>query len=99
MEEVLKFFGSSPAVAIAWICTVVSCIYAFVQKNNATKIEQKFNSLNITYENLKIQNSCLEQKITNIEKNNIYENYREVNQSGKTNISQGVIKGDFHFTQ
>lgn len=99
MEEFLKFFGSSPAVAIAWICTVVSCIYAFVQKNNATKIEQKFNSLNITYENLKIQNSSLEQKIIAIENNNIHDNYQEVHQSGKTNINQGVIKGDFHLTQ
>ena len=99
MEEFYKIFSSPLAVAIAWICTVVSCIYAFIQKNKAVQIEQKYNSLNITHENLKIQNSSLEQKIIDIENNNIHDNYQKVNQKGKTNINQGVIKGDFHFTQ
>lgn len=99
MEEFYKIFSSPPAVAIAWICTVVSCIYAFIQKNKVVKIEQKYNSLSITHENLKIQNNLLEQKIIDIENNNIHDNYQKVNQKGKTNINQGVIKGDFHFTQ
>lgn len=99
MEEFYKIFSSPPAVAIAWICTVASCIYACIQKSKEVKIKQKYNSLNITHENLKIQNSSLEQKITDIENNNIHDNYQKVNQKGKTNINQGVVKGDFNFTQ
>lgn len=109
MQEFLNIFGSAPFVAIAWLCTVVSCIYAFFQKSNVTKIKHKFNVLNITYNNilqkneslaisnkeLSIQNTNLEQKIIEIEKNNIHDNNQEVHQHGHTNFNQGVIKGDF----
>ncbi len=97
MEEFLNIFSNPLAVAIAWFCTVVSCIYAFLQKSNVTKIKQKFNDLNIKYNDLNIKNISLEQKITEIENNDIHDNYQEVNQNGNTNINQGVIKGDFNF--
>lgn len=97
MEEFLNIFSSPLAVAIAWICTVFSCFYALLQKSNATKIRQKLNDLNIKYNDLNIKNLSLEQKITEIENNDIHDNYQEVNQSGNTNINQGVIKGDFNF--
>ncbi|PNW67787.1 hypothetical protein [Aeromonas veronii] len=93
MEEFLNIFSSPLAVAIAWICTVFSCFYALLQKSNATKIRQNFNDLNIKYNDLNIKNLSLEQKITEIENNDIHDNYQEVNQSGNTNINQGVIKG------
>ncbi|MFQ1758931.1 hypothetical protein ACK37B_08455 [Aeromonas veronii] len=97
MEEFLNIFSSPLSVAIAWICTVFSCFYALLQKSNATKIRQNFNDLNIKYNDLNIKNLSLEQKITEIENNDIHDNYQEVNQSGNTNINQGVIKGDFNF--
>lgn len=99
MDDFLKLFSSNLAVAIAWLCTVLSFIYAFVQKSNSIKIEKEFNLLNITCEELKTQNFSLKQKIIDIETNDIHDNYQEVNQNGTTNINQGVIKGDVHFTQ
>ncbi|EHR8951976.1 hypothetical protein AB4P62_14830 [Escherichia coli] len=62
MQEFWGIFGSAPFVAIAWICTVISCIYAFIQKSNVTKIKQQFNDLNITYNGLKVQNNAIKQK-------------------------------------
>ncbi|BET96575.1 hypothetical protein Xvie_03772 [Xenorhabdus vietnamensis] len=99
MQEFWEIFGSAPFVAIAWVCTVVSCIYAFVQKSNVTKIKQKFNDLNITHNELKIQNTNLEQKIIEIEKNDFHDNYQEVHQHGQNNFNQGVIKGDFIYNK
>ncbi|MDE1234178.1 hypothetical protein [Vibrio aestuarianus] len=116
----MEIFATPLFVAIAWICTVVSCVYAFVQKSNVTKITQKFDDLNFTNNDLKIQNSTLqqkfeslevsysalqiqntslEQKIIDIEKNDIHDNYQEVNQNGQTNFNQGVIKGDFVYNK
>lgn len=92
MQEIWGIFGSPPFVAIAWICTVVSCIYAFVQKSNVTKIKLKFESL-------QVQNMSLEQKIVEIEKNDIHDNYQEVHQNGENNFNQGVIKGDFVYNK
>lgn len=99
MQEILGIFGSPPFVAIAWICTVVSCIYAFVQKNNVIKITQKFDNLSINHNDLKVENTTLEQKIVEIEKNDIHDNYQEVHQNGQTNFNQGVIKGDFVYNK
>ncbi|HGH5996675.1 TPA: hypothetical protein ACJI8Q_001779 [Morganella morganii] len=67
MQELLKIFGSPPFVAIAWLCTVASCIYAFFQKANVTKIKQKFDNLEITYNDLKIQNSTLQQNYESLQ--------------------------------
>ncbi|MBQ5158826.1 hypothetical protein FDK30_24990 [Citrobacter freundii] len=51
--------------------------------------------LEISNNDLKIQNTILQQKIINIEKNDIHDNYQEVHQHGQNNFNQGVIKGDF----
>ncbi|MEG2473423.1 hypothetical protein [Acinetobacter sp.] len=97
MTEFLDFFSSGPAVAIAWFCTVMSFIYALLQKNMVNKISNKNISLTTNYEKLKVDYHNLEQKIINIESNDIHDNYQEVNQNGKTNINQGVIKGNFNY--
>lgn len=99
MQDIFKIFGTDLAVAISWICTVVSCIYAFVQKSNAIKITNKFESLEVLYNTLQIQNTSLEQKIIEIEKNDIHDNYQEVHQNGENNFNQGVIKGDFIYNK
>jgi hypothetical protein len=52
------------------------------------------NELKIRNENLTVTNTTLEQKIIKSENNDIHDNYQEVNQTGKTNINQGVVKGD-----
>lgn len=70
MQEFWKIFGSEPFVAIAWICTVVSCIYAFIQKNNVTKIRQKFSDLNITHSELTLQIDTLKQRNETLEISN-----------------------------
>ncbi|WP_154914444.1 hypothetical protein [Klebsiella michiganensis] len=70
MQEFWIIFGSEPFVAIAWICTVVSCIYAFIQKNNVTKIEQKFSDLNITHSELTLQIDTLKQRNETLEISN-----------------------------
>lgn len=67
MQEFWEIYKSDPAVAIAWFCTVVSCVYAFVQKSNVTKITQKFDNLNITHNDLKVQNNNLQQKFESLE--------------------------------
>lgn len=97
----LSFFSSAEGVAIAWICTVVGFGYAFFQKNQVYKTKQILNSLNISYnelkvknQNLKIENNNLIQKI---ESNDIHDNYQDVTQTGKNNINQGVVKGDVNF--
>ena len=113
MEEFLHIFTKPTFVTIAWFCTVISCIYAFIQKSNLTKItqkfdilrvennnlQQKFESLEISHNALQIQNTNLEQKIVKIEKNDIHDNYQEVHQNGQNNFNQGVIKGDFNYTK
>ncbi|MEZ8358809.1 hypothetical protein AB6C40_00795 [Vibrio splendidus] len=95
----MDIFATPLFVAIAWICTVVSCVYAFVQKSNVTKITQKFDNLSINHKELKVENTTLEQKIVEIEKNDIHDNYQEVHQNGQTNFNQGVIKGDFVYNK
>ncbi|MGL4674689.1 MAG: hypothetical protein ACRCXK_07495 [Wohlfahrtiimonas sp.] len=97
MEEFIKFFGTPPAVAIAWICTIVSCIYGFRQTNSALKIKQQYQNLKISYSELEVKNITLEQKIIEIEQTQIRDNKQEVTQNGHTNINQGIIKGDFNF--
>ena len=67
MEEFLKVFEGEYFVAISWICTVVSCVYAFVQKSNVTKITQKFDNLNIKHNDLEFQNNTLQQKFESLE--------------------------------
>ncbi|WP_109407374.1 hypothetical protein [Proteus genomosp. 4] len=113
MQGFWEIFGSAPFVAIAWICTVASCIYAFVQKNNVSNIKQKFNdliiqnntlqqkneSLEISNSELKIQNTTLEQKIITTEQNDVHDNYQKVHQHGQNNFNQGVIKGDFIYNK
>ena len=93
MQEFWKLFGSEPFVAIAWICTVASCIYAFVQKSNVTKIEQKFRALHITHSDLKFQNNTLKQKVETLEISN-----NELNVQN-TILQQKIInteKNDIH---
>lgn len=97
MEEFIKFFGTPLAVAIAWICTIVSCIYGFRQKSSALKINQQYQNLKISYNELEIKNVSLEQKITEIEQTQIRGNKQDVTQNGHTNINQGIVKGDFNF--
>ena len=63
----MKVFESTTFVAIAWVCTVVSCVYAFVQKSNLSKIAQRFDDLNITYNDLKVHNNTLQQKFESLE--------------------------------
>lgn len=99
MEVFLDFVATPEAVAFAWVCTVVSCFYAFFQKSQVSEIKQKFETLQVSYSKLEVQNTTLEQKITEIENTDIHDNYQEVHQTGKTNINQGVIKGDFNFNQ
>ncbi|MCF9079100.1 hypothetical protein J7937_17190 [Vibrio parahaemolyticus] len=67
MEEFWRLFSSPVFVAIAWVCTVVSCIYAFIQKSNVAKITQKFDDLNISHNALKVENSTLQQKFESLE--------------------------------
>jgi hypothetical protein len=67
MQEFFKIFGSDPAVALAWVCTVFSCVYAVVQKNNTTKVKLKFDTLNITHSELMFQNISLQQKFGDLE--------------------------------
>lgn len=63
----MEIFATPLFVAIAWICTVVSCVYAFVQKSNVTKITQKFDNLSINHKELKVENSTLQQKFESLE--------------------------------
>ena len=93
----LSFFSSESGIAIAWICTVVGFLWAFLQKVKTTKLKNQFDTLNNTYNELKIENTSLEQKIIAIENNDIRDNYQEVKQTGKNNINQGVVKGDVSF--
>ena len=86
MQEFWEIFGSAPFVAIAWVCTVVSCIYAFVQKNNVTKIKHKFNDLNITHNDLKVQNNTLQQNNASLEISN---NELKIQ---NTSLEQKIIK-------
>jgi predicted nuclease with TOPRIM domain len=67
MEEILKIFGTDTAVAIAWICTVGSFLYALVQKSNVTKITQKFDKLSLNYNDIKVENSTIQQKFESLE--------------------------------
>ena len=86
MQDFWEIFGSAPFVAITWICTVVSCIYAFVQKSNVTRIKQKFNDLNITHNDLKVQNNNFKQKNESLEISN---NELKIQ---NTNLEQKIIK-------
>ena len=67
MQEIWEVFGTPLFVAIAWVCTVVSCVYAFVQKSNVTKITQKFDNLIITHNDLEVKNNTLQQKFESLE--------------------------------
>ncbi|MFT5296628.1 MAG: hypothetical protein ACI9YH_002648 [Colwellia sp.] len=67
MDGALKIFSSDIAVAIAWLCTVASCVYALIQKSNVTNITHRFDSLTTTHNNLKIQNNSLVQKYQSLE--------------------------------
>ncbi|MCT4702091.1 hypothetical protein MUA02_10495 [Enterobacteriaceae bacterium H20N1] len=86
MQEFWEIFGSAHFVAIAWACTVVSCIYAFVQKNNVTNIKHKFNDLNITHNDLKVQNNTLQQNNASLEISN---NELKIQ---NTSLEQKIIK-------
>ncbi len=66
-SEILKFFSSDIGVAIAWLCTVASFIYAIAQKNNVTKITQKFENLSVNNNKLNVENSVLQQKFEALE--------------------------------
>ncbi|MDX4028572.1 hypothetical protein [Aliarcobacter skirrowii] len=94
----MDFFSSGVGVAIAWICTVCGFIFAIFQRNQVYKTKQILNSINTSYnelkvenENLKIENNSLIQKI---ESNDIHDNYQNVRQFGKNNVNQSVVKGD-----
>lgn len=70
-------------------------------KIQTTKIKLECESLNasnnelqIRNENLTVTNSTLEQKIIQVENNDIHDNYQEVTQTGEKNVNQGVVKGD-----
>lgn len=94
----MDFFSSDIGVSIAWLCTVAGFGYAIFQQNQVSKTKQILNSINVSYnelkvknENLKIENNNLVQKI---ETNDIHDNYQDVTQVGKNNVNQGVVKGD-----
>ncbi len=70
MQGFWEIFGSAPFVAIAWFCTVISCIYAFIQRNNVSNIKQEFNELNVVHNALKIKNNTLQQKNESLEISN-----------------------------
>ena len=73
-----------------------------------TKIKMQINSLSTSYNELKVKNknltiannelnimnTSLKQKITDIDSNQIHDNYQDIKQIGKNNINQGVVKGD-----
>jgi hypothetical protein len=93
MKEFWDIFGSPPFVAIAWVCTVASCIYAFVQQSNVTKIKQKFNALNITHNELEVKNNTLQQKNESLEISNNDLKIKNIN------LEQKIIeieKNDIH---
>lgn len=97
MDAYLEFFGKPLAVAIAWVCTVVSCVYAFFQKKSRLKIKHNYEKLDISYKELEIKNFTLEQEIIEIKKTQIRDNQQKVIQNGGTNINQGILNGDFNF--
>ncbi|UNH41543.1 hypothetical protein MNY66_10840 [Moellerella wisconsensis] len=86
MQGFWEIFGSAPFIAIAWLCTVISCIYAFIQKNNVSNIKQKFNDLNVIHNTVMIQNSTLQQKNVALEVSN---NELKIQ---NTNLEQKIIK-------
>lgn len=96
MQQFLGIFGSEPFVAIAWICTVVSCVYAFVQKSNMTKIQQNFNELSITHNALKVQNTTLQQEYESLEISNNELKIQNTNLEQKiTNIEKNDIHDNY----
>lgn len=97
MDPYLEFFGKPFAVAIAWICTVVGCGYAFLQRKSRLKIKHNYEKLEISYKELEIKNFTLEQEIIEIKKTQIKDNQQKVVQNGSTNINQGILNGDFNF--
>jgi cell division protein FtsB len=94
MDEFLSIFTSPVAVAFAWICTVVSCMYGLSQKNAVIKIKKEVTSLNVTNSVLLVKNTKLEQKITKIETTDVSGNSQKIEQKGKNNINQQLVKGD-----
>ncbi|MEZ8141817.1 hypothetical protein [Enterovibrio sp. FF113] len=89
----MEIFATPLFVAIAWICTVVGCLYAFAQKNNVTKITQKFDKLNISHNKLKVENNTLQQKFESLE---ISYNSLQVQ---NTSLEQKIVeieKNDIH---
>jgi len=101
MTEFINFLSSPNGAAIAWVFTVIGGLYGLVKKKQATEIKIKFKTLNasnnelqIRNENLTVTNATLEQKIIQVENNDIHDNYQEVTQTGEKNVNQGVVKGD-----
>lgn len=82
----MDLFSSPLAIAISWLCTVLSCIYAFMQKSESTKIKSELNSLQLSYDNLKLEVDSSSQNA----------NGQTINQTGGNNITQGVVKGNVH---
>lgn len=92
MTAFLAWFSSPLGVAIAWVCTIVGFIYALVQQSAKNRFKFKC-------EKLETKNYELEQKIISIQNNSTYGNQQDVKQEGKTNISTGVLNGDFNLNQ
>lgn len=80
----MDFFNSPLAIAISWLCTVISCIYAFFQKSESTKVKSELINLQLSYENLKLHVDSSSQNVSG----------QTFNQTGNNNITQGVVKGD-----
>ncbi|WP_109393080.1 hypothetical protein [Proteus terrae] len=96
MQGFWEVFGSAPFVAIAWICTVVSCIYAFTQRNNVSNIKQKLNKLNVIHNNLMIKNDTLQQKNLSLEISNNELKIQNTNLEQKiTTIEQNDIHDNY----
>lgn len=92
MNEFLDWFSSPVGVAIAWFCSVVSLIFALLQRSEK-------NNLMIKCEKLDSSNYLLEQKIISIQNSNTHGNLQDVKQKGETNINTGVLNGDFNLNQ
>lgn len=82
--EFLDFFNSPLAIAISWLCTVSSCIYAFIQKSESTKLQNELSNIQLSYNNLKLKVDGSSQNVKG----------QTFNQSGNNNITQGVVKGN-----
>ncbi|PSU36219.1 hypothetical protein [Photobacterium lutimaris] len=92
MNELVAWFSSPLAVAIAWFCTVVGFIYSLLQRNEKNKFKVKC-------EKLEANNYKLEQQIISIQNTSTHGNQQDVKQEGTTNINTGVLNGDLNLNQ